>query len=432
MATKLTGISYQSEHFRKVRGLMSTVTEESLYQQFKRQKWRKAAGVDGVDKRDYEEKLFPKLRNLMGRLKSFSYKPQPVLRVTIPKENGKTRPLGISAFEDRLVQGCFADGLSATYEPRFKDFSYGFRPGRSAHDAVAEINRIIMNCNVNYVLDADIKGFFDNVDQDWLITFLENDIEDKNFIRYIKRFLKAGVMENTEILPSDMGTPQGSLLSPVCANVYLHYVLDWWFDERIRPRLQGEAHIIRYADDFAVLMEYQQDAEWLLERLRVRLGHFGLELSEEKTRIIPFGRWSNTKDEFNFLGFTFYNATTRRGYYRVGIRTSKKKLKAKRAAVKKWLKEHMHDKVKDLMTKLNTKLQGHYQYYGVNGNFKALQGFEYYTKYMVYKTLRRRSQKDKTTWERVYDLWKKYIKPPHITKHIWNWSRKVTLRSRMP
>ena len=190
--------------------------------------------------------------------------------------------------------------------------------------------------------------------------------------------------------------------------------------------------MIRYADDFVVLLEYQQDALNLMDLLRRRMAHFGLELSEEKTRIIPFGRWSDTKDEFNFLGFTFYNAKTRKGDYRVGIRTSQKKLKSKRSAVKSWLKEHMHDKIESLMNTLNRKLQGHYQYYGVNGNYKALQGFEYYVKYTLYKTLRRRSQKDHTSWEKIAILWRRYIKPPRITKNIWNWNRKVTLKSRMP
>lgn len=217
----------------------------------------KARGVDGVDKAEYDLNAEENIRSLLGRMKKFQYKPQPVRRTYIPKANGKLKPLGIPAYEDRLVQGAMAGALNDVYEPRFMDCSFGFRPGRSAHDVVRYINDSIMHRKVNYVLEADIKGFFDNVDHEWLMKFLANDIQDKGFLRYVKRFLIAGVMEGTELRDSDRGTPQG-LISPILANVYLHYVLDWWYEHSVKPWLKGETYYVRYADDFLILFSVRK------------------------------------------------------------------------------------------------------------------------------------------------------------------------------
>lgn len=242
MAQEAKGIRYQSEHFATVQGLMHSVNEQSLMAEHRKQSGKKATGVDGVSKAQYDENAEENIRRLVERMKKFQYKPLPVRRTYIPKANGKLRPLGIPAYEDRLVQGVMANALNEVYEPRFLGCSYGFRPGRSAHDVVRYINQTIMIHKVNYVLEADIKGFFDNVDHEWLMRFLAHDIQDKNFLRYIKRFLIAGIMEGTELKDSDRGTPQGGLISPVLANVYLHYVLDLWFEKAIRPKLRGEAY----------------------------------------------------------------------------------------------------------------------------------------------------------------------------------------------
>jgi len=244
------------------------------------------------------------------------------------------RPLGIPAYEDRLVQGVMANLLNEVYEERFLDCSHGFRPRRKAHDVVRSINQTIMIKKVNYVLEADIKSFFDNVDHGWLMKFLAHDIQDKNFLRYVKRFLIAGIMEGTEVRDSDRGTPQGGQISPVLANVYLHYVLDLWFEKAVKPKLRGEAYYVRYADDFLILFQYENEARTVMEALGNRLGKFSLEVAEEKTRILPIGRFKGTKEDFDFLGFTFYNTGTRGGKYRLGVRTSKKKLKAKKQTAK--------------------------------------------------------------------------------------------------
>ena len=425
MEHETKGIRYQSEHFPTVQGLMHCVNEQSLMEEHRKQSRRKATGADGVDKAQYDEDAEGNIRQLVERMKKFQYKPQPVRRTYIPKANGKLRPLGIPAYEDRLVQGVMANALNEVYEPRFLDCSHGFRPGRSAHDVVRYINQTIMIHKVNYVLEADIKGFFDNVDHDWLMKFLEHDIQDKNFLRYVKRFLIAGIMEGSELKESDRGTPQGGLISPVLANVYLHYVLDLWFEKAIKPNLRGEAYYVRYADDFLILFQYENEAGDVLEALKRRLDKFSLEVAEDKTRILPIGRFKGTKEEFDFLGFTFFNTKTRGGKYRLGIRTSKKKLKAKRQAAKAWLRTRMTRPIPETMEKVAAIIRGHCGYYGVNGNLRSLYKFHDYMKQMTHKMLNRRSQKGYVTYGKFQRIWDYYVAPPKITKDIWRWIPKT-------
>ena len=408
MEQELKGIGYQSRTYAKLETLMNRVNEGSLKEAHRRQEQKKAVGIDGTTKAEYGEELEENVTGLIARMKKFSYKPQPVRRVYIPKSNGKMRPLGIPAYEDRLVQSVMAGLLNEVYEERFLDCSYGFRPGRSAHQVVGEINQIIMSRKVNYVLEADIKGFFDNVDHGWLMKFLENDIADKNFLRYVKRFLIAGVMEGTERKESDKGTPQGGQISPVLANVYLHYVLDMWVAKVLRKHCRGEIHYVRYADDFLMTFQYENEAQNVMKALKGRLGKFGLEVAEDKTRILPFGRFKGTNENFDFLGFTFFNTQTREGKYRLGVRTSKKKLKTKKQEAKAWLKTRLTKPVSETMQLIQLSLAGHSNYYGVNGNFQLIQKFYEYVKYTCHRMLNRRHQKRSmgyTAFNRIWDYY---------------------------
>lgn len=389
----------------------------------RKQNRRKATGVDGISKDQYDENAVANIGELVRRMRKFEYKPKPVKRVYIPKANGKLRPLGLPSYEDKLVQGVMAGVLNEVYEERFLDCSYGFREKRSAHDVVKYINQTIMRKKVNYVLEADIKGFFDNVDHDWLMRFLEHDIDDKNFLRYIKRFLKSGVMEGTELKESDRGTPQGGLISPVLANVYLHYALDLWFEKGVKPKLKGEAYYVRYADDFLILFQYENEAQQVMQALKPRLGKFSLEVAEEKTRILPIGRFKGTKEDFDFLGFTFYNTKTRAGKYRLGVRTSSKKLKAKKQTAKAWLQTRLTKPLAETMKIIAAALRGHCNYYGVNGNFHAIQNFWKYLKYAAYRMLNRRDQKGKFKYKKYLRVWDYYVAEPHLTTNIWDWGQ---------
>jgi len=422
MEMQAEGIRFQSARYERVQNLMHNVNEQTLMAEHRKQSRRKAVGVDGMTKDEYDKNADANIQDLMQRMRKFQYKPLPVKRVYIPKGNGKTRPLGLPSYEDKLVQGVMAKLLNDVYEVRFLDCSYGFREKRSAHDVVKFINQTIMTKKVNYVLEADIKGFFDNVDHDWLTTFLEHDIEDKNFLRYIKRFLIGGIMEGTELKESDRGTPQGGLISPVLANVYLHYVLDLWFEKGVKPRLRGEAYYVRYADDFLIMFQYEEEAQKVLRALKPRLGKFSLELAEEKTRVLPIGRFKGTKEDFDFLGFTFYNTKTRTGKYRIGVRTSKKKLKAKKQAAKTWLQTRLTKPLAITMQILAAVVRGHCNYYGVNGNFHAIQNFWKYLYYSTYQMLNRRDQKGKFRWEKYDRVWNYYVPKPHLTTDIWNWN----------
>lgn len=399
MTNEYLEIVEQVGKYKTVQNLMRHINKNTLYQKHKSQIKKKASGVDGVTKADYEQNIGDNLENLVVRMKRFSYRPQPVKRVYIPKiASEKLRPLGLPAYEDKLVQGVMADILTVIYEPKFLNFSYGFRPKRSCHQAVLDLNSKIMYEPVNFIVDADLKGFFDNVNHEWLIKFLEHDIEDKNFIRYIKKFLKSGIMDKGEFVESDKGTPQGGLISPILANVYLHYVLDLWFVKVIKKEC-CYASIVRYADDFVCCFRYENEATRFLIMLKERLSKFGLEIAEDKTKIIKFGRFSKSKETFDFLGFTHINGVNKKGNYNLICNTSSKKLKAKMQTAKAWLYYHLHERPKEIIAKLNVKLIGHYRYYGISNNSNKLRYFQYYCCGQLYVALNSRSQK-KLTWEK--------------------------------
>lgn len=400
--------------YEKVQNLMKYVNENTLKEMYKRQPKNKAVGIDGMTKEMYGERLEDNIDKLIHDMKQFSYRPYPVRKTYIPKGNGKLRGLGIPSFEDKMVQGVFKEILEAIYETKFLDSSFGFRPNRGCHDAIQRINKHIMADKVNYIIDADIKGFFDNLDHEWLMKFLEHDIADKNFLRYIKRFLIGGVMEDGKKLETDKGTVQGGLISPVLANVYLHYVLDLWF-EHMKKEFRGEMYLVRYADDFVCMFQYEKEAQEFYKLLIERLRKFNLEIAEDKSRILPFGRYKGTKESFDFLGFTHINGKSHWGKYCVIHRTSKKKLKQKREAAKQWLKEHMHESIPETIRKLNKKMIGHYRYYGIYGNFIGLNKFYKYVRQQLYFTKRRRDQSLWLTWKKLGQILKVYpIASPKI------------------
>lgn len=420
MTNERKDISYQIEHEYKLQTLMHKVNKETLKEQHRKQIKNKASGIDNVTKEKYDEDLDNNLDKLLTNMKTFSYVPQPVRRTYIPKANGKLRPLGIPAYEDRLVQGAMAEVLNEIYENIFLDCSYGFRPNRNCHDVVRYINQTIMTKKVNYIVEADIKGFFDNVNHEWLMKFLREIIQDKNFLRYIKRFLKSGYMENMQYYETDKGTPQGGLISPILANVYLHYVLDLWVEKFIKPRCKGEIYYVRYADDFIVMFQSEYEAKHLLKALERRFNKFDLELEPTKTRILPFGRFKGTKESFDFLGFTFYNGKTTTGKYRPIVKTSKKKIKQKRENVKKWLHDKMHEPIAMVGESLKRKVLGHYAYYGINGNYKALVLYYKYIKYTWYRVLRKRGQKNKIKYLDYLRIWQWIrIPEPRVCVDIW-------------
>lgn len=391
----------------RVQNLASAINYELLQKIHRKQNGRKAVGVDGVSKEEYSKNLDGNLQNLVGRMKREAYKPQPSRRVYIEKAGSSAkRPLGISCYEDKLVENAVAKLLEAVYEPKFSEVSFGFRPQRNCHGAIREVIEDIQYRKTNYVVEADIRSFFDTLDHEWLIRFLEHDIADRKFIGIVRRFLKAGIMENGNLLESDMGSPQGNGASPILANVYLHYVLDLWFEQAVKKRCRGEAYLIRYCDDFVCCFQYKDDAEQFHESLPRRFAKFGLTLATEKTKILEFGRFAKEKrakrgegkpESFSFLGLTLYcSEDGRNGFFRVKARTDRKKMISK---LNIWLKTHRHWAVKEIFSKINQSLVGHYHYYGVTDNTKNLERFRDMVTGLLFKWLNRRSQRRSYTWK---------------------------------
>lgn len=392
----------------KINNAAYLLNVENLKECYSMLKRGKAAGIDGTSVEAYGQNLEENLSNLVERMKRQAYKPQPVRRTYIPKANGKLRPLGIPSVEDKVVQSGIARILEAIYEVDFLDFSYGFRPHRSCHQALDRLDKIIMTKPINHIIDADIKGFFDNVNHAWMMKFLGHRISDPNLLRLIARFLKNGYMEEGKVFNTENGTPQGGIISPILANVYLHYALDLWMERVIKPQCRGVVEIVRYADDFVICVQFKDEAELIHSLLKERLGKFNLELAEEKTRIIGFGRYSvaNAKAKggkpatFNFLGFTHFVDKSRSGRFKLGRKTDRKKMTAKLKEMNLWLKGIRNIAlVKDWWKILRAKLAGHYRYFGVSGNFRTIKKFHHLVVRMVYKWLNRRSQKKSFNWE---------------------------------
>ena len=376
---------------------------------------KKATGLDGVTKAEYEENLEENIEQLERELQSMRYKPSPAKRVYIPKANGKMRGLAIAIYEDKIVQMALKKIIEAIYEPKLPNCMYGFRPNRSCHDALKRINQIIEGNRISYVVDADIKGYFDHIDWNWLIKCVEQHIKDPRIIRLIKRFLKAGIIEGTEYIEITEGTPQGSILSPILANIYMYYVLVLWFEKKIQKNCQGESYIIVYADDFICCFQYQKEAELFMNKLLPeRLKKFKLEVAKDKTRLISFGRFAKERskngkvDTFDFLGFTHYCGKSKKGYFRVKRKTSKKKLNKSIKEFKIWIRNNRNLRATTIIKLLNIKLRGYYQYYGITDNGESLNKFLHVIKRTLWKWLNRRSQRRSYTSIEFAQLLKSY------------------------
>ena len=407
--------------------LLHHVSIEHLGQAFGELKQNAAPGVDGMTCEAYEADLERNLEDLHGRVHRGAYRPQPARRVYIAKPDGRQRPLAVAALEDKIVQRATAAVLNAIYEEDFLGFSYGFRPGRSAHDAMDALVAGLTSMKVNWILDADIRSFFDTVSQEWLIRFVEHRIGDRRIIRLIRKWLKAGVLEDGVVTVSDRGTGQGAVISPLLANIYLHYALDLWAERWRRHEATGDMTIVRYADDFIVGFQHESDARRFLEAMRERLGKFALSLHPEKTRLIEFGRFAaesrkrrglGKPETFDFLGFTFICSRTRRGKFQIKRKSRRDRRRAKLQAIKMELRRRMHQPIPVQGKWLGQVVAGYFNYHAVPTNYRALVAFRHHVANLWRRTLKRRGDKDNTTFERMKKLVNDWLPPPRIL-HPW-------------
>jgi RNA-directed DNA polymerase len=409
--------------------LLHHVDVEALKRAFKRQRRGASPGVDRMTVDEYEQNLEENLQRLHARVHSGQYWPKPVLRVYIPKADGGKRKLGLSALEDKIVQSAVAEVLTAIYEADFYGLSYGFRPGRSPHGALASLERAVMTQRVNWVLDFDVRTFFDSLDHEWLVRMLEHRIADRRILRLIKRWLQAGILEGGEWTAVDTGSPQGSGISPLLANVFLHYSFDAWIHQWRKRHARGQIVVVRYADDSVIGAEHEDDARRLLVALRERLAKFGLALNEGKTRLIEFGRFAAQRREkagrrrpetFNFLGFTHYCGATRSGKFMVKRKTQATRMARKLKELRVQMRRRWHVCVPEQHAWLSQVLRGHYGYYGLIFNHRSLTQFYELVKRMWFKALKRRSQKSKMNWTKFDRLQTVFPLPKPTIHQSWH------------
>ncbi len=385
-----------------------------------------SAGVDEVTYREYEQDVARKITALHDRLVRRRYRAQPLRRVYVPKETGQMRPIAIPALEDKIVQKATGTLLNAIYEQDFLPCSYGFRPGRSAHDALDAVDRTIYRGPIAYVLEADIQGYFDAIVREQLMAFVERRIGDGSILRLIGKWIHVGVIEDGRLLVTKTGTGQGQVISPLLANIYLHYVLDEWFEHEVKPRARGQATEIRYADDFILCFQYREDAERVQDVLPKRFGKYGLTLHPTKTRLLAFGRSAHPGGPqtpqpatFDFLGFTHICTRDRRGRFAIHVRTMRQRLRRSAQAVAHWCQHHRHEAVADQAAALNAKLRGHYQYYGRSSNYHSLWRFYRLVERFWHKWLNRRTRGKPLAWCAFKHLLRRHpLLRPRIY-HVW-------------
>ena len=410
--------------------LYHLINVELLRQCHKELDGKKATGVDKVTKAEYEVNLDENLKDLVNRLKRKSYKPQASLRVYIPKIGGKFRPLGMAAYEDKLVQSALGRILMAVHEPKFRNSMFGYRPNIGCHDALRELHRQIEKDKTNYVVEADVKGFFNNLEHGIIIDLIKFRLADPNILWLVKKTLTAGVVEDGKWQPTIKGTEQGNLASPVIANIYMHYMLALWFEVAFKKECKGECGLVIYADDFVATFQYKSEAEKFLEAVRERFAKFGLELEPSKTKLLEFGRFAEQNrrekglgkpETFDFLGFThFCSRFKESGNFCIGRKTAAKKQRIKLKEMNLWIKENRTLRVRDLIVALNRKLRGHFQYFGVTGNINSIADFLFYTQRMLFKWLNRRSQKRSYSWDGFNELLKVFpLARPRISVKLY-------------
>jgi len=410
----------------KFNSLAHLMDEEALTRAYRRLRKTAAPGVDGLTAEQYGQNLEENIRSLHQRMKAMKYRHQPVKRVLIPKDGGKTRPIGISATEDKIAQGAIAEVLQAVYEQDFLESSYGFRPMRSAHDAIRALNQATLAGEMNWLLEADIQSFFDSIDRKLLMEMLQLRVVDGSMLRLIGKCLHVGILEGEEFVRPEVGTVQGSVLSPLLGNIYLHHVLDVWFEREVRPRLAGKAVLVRYADDFVIGFQRKDDADRVMAVLGKRMGKYGLTLHPDKTRLIPFGRPGGKTEArgspstFDFLGFTFYWRRTLKGGWMVRCKTRRARLARAIKAVGEWSRGHRHQSIKEQHAALCRRIQGHFNYFGVSGNVASLASLNHWAARAWYKWLKRRSQRTRLNWERFRDLLRDFPLPrPRVMVKLW-------------
>jgi len=431
VSTRLQGIAERARQMPEVAltTLAHHIDIEMLREAYRRTRKDGAVGVDGQTADEYAEQLGARLASLLARFQAGTYVAPPVRRVMIPKAGGRaTRPIGIPTFEDKVLQRAVAMVLEAVYEQDFRMCSYGFRPGRSAHQALQDLQRRLMTMGGGWVYEVDIQGFFDTLNHGDLRRCLDRRVRDGVLRRTIDKWLKAGVFDRGQVTHSEVGTPQGGVLSPLLANIYLHEVLDVWFEDVVKPRLKGPAFLIRYADDVIIVCGREDDARHVATVVPKRFGHYALTLHPEKTRLQPFQRprtlagptgaaGDQEPGSFDFLGLTHGWRRSRRGWWVVGQRTAKGCLSRALKRVNAWCREHRHEELTVQQGGLRLKLRGHYGYYGVTGNLAALKRFSYEVQRRWYKWLRRRSQRARMTWDRFQRLLQRYPLPRPIVVH---------------